>query len=359
MNIIRGKQAVAQKVVVYGPEGIGKSTFASEFPNPLFLDTEGSTNQLDIARLEKASSWNMFVSQVQGVMKDPMGFQTLVIDTIDWAERLCGEHICNKGDQKGPKTGLEDFGYGRGYVFLAEEIGRLLNALSTLTERGINVVLLGHAGLKRFERPEEIGSYDRWELKLEKKTAPLVKEWSDILLFADYETTIIDIDGKKKAQNGQRVMHTEHRPWWDAKNRFKLDPKLPFSFDQIKHCILDKPTKLEDPVQVEREKPVLPQDPDQIEGLEPNPDKAAEQMERLAEEASCNNEPKDNRGQAFHAPLYDLMNQHNVSDEALKSVIVRLGHFPDSITVDTLPEDYVNNALIPNWNVILEKLNIK
>ena len=53
MEITRGKIQTAQKIVLYGPEGIGKTTFASRFPEPLFIDTEGSTRQLDVARLPK------------------------------------------------------------------------------------------------------------------------------------------------------------------------------------------------------------------------------------------------------------------------------------------------------------------
>ena len=59
MQITRGKRARAQKVVIYGPEGIGKSSFASQFPDPVFIDTEGSTDNMDVARLDKPTSWTM------------------------------------------------------------------------------------------------------------------------------------------------------------------------------------------------------------------------------------------------------------------------------------------------------------
>ena len=88
MKITRGKIPGAKKVVLYGPEGIGKSTFASQFPDPLFIDTEGSTKELDVARTEKPSSWTMLMSQVSEVANDPSICRTLVIDTVDWAEQL-------------------------------------------------------------------------------------------------------------------------------------------------------------------------------------------------------------------------------------------------------------------------------
>ena len=94
MKIIKGKIPGAKKVVVYGPEGIGKSTFASRFPEPVFIDTEGSTRDMDISRFEKASSWTMLMEQVRYVRQNQGVCRTLVIDTADWAEQLCVADVC-------------------------------------------------------------------------------------------------------------------------------------------------------------------------------------------------------------------------------------------------------------------------
>ena len=219
MQITRGKRARAQKVVIYGPEGIGKSTFAAEFPNAVFIDTEGSTDNMDVARLDKPTSWTMLINEIAFIKANPTECGTLVIDTIDWAEALAVNYICY---QHG-KQGIEDFGWGKGYTYVQEEMGRFLNSLSDLVDMGINVVLTAHAQIKKFEQPDEMGSYDRYELKLGQKTgsktAPLVKEWADMVLFANYKTLVMTTDnGKKKAQGGERVMYTNHRPAWDAKN---------------------------------------------------------------------------------------------------------------------------------------------
>lgn len=239
MNIIRGKLKRAQKIVIYGPEGIGKSTFASMFPKTLFIDTEGSTAQLNVARTESPSSWTMLLSQVEYVKNNPDICKTLVIDTADWAEKLTIQHICNKYKV----DGIEGLGYGKGYTYLEEEFGRFLNKLSDLIEIGINVVFTAHSKITRFDQPDEIGSYDRWELKLQKKTSPLLKEWADMVLFANYKTSVVNVDnqgaakGKNKAQGGKRVMYTQHTPSWDAKNRHELEKELDFKYENIEHIL--------------------------------------------------------------------------------------------------------------------------
>ena len=203
MQITRGRKARAQKVVIYGPEGIGKSSFASQFPDPVFIDTEGSTDNMDVARLDKPTSWAMLKNEIAFIKANTDACKTLVIDTIDWAEQLAVDYVCAQHQ----KNGIEDFGWGKGYTYVQEEIGRLLNSLSELVDNGINVILTAHAQIKKFEQPDEMGSYDRYELKLgqktSSKTAPLVKEWADMVLFANYKTIVMTTDtGKKKAQGG-------------------------------------------------------------------------------------------------------------------------------------------------------------
>ena len=177
MNITKGKIKKALKIVVYGQEGVGKSTFASKFPDPVFIDTEGSTGQLDVARFDAPTSWEMLMQQVEYVRQNPDVCRTLVIDTADWAEKLCIRAVCDRAN----KDGIEDFGWGKGYTYVQEEFGKLINKLTEVIDKGINVVFTAHAQMRKVEQPDEMGSYDRWELKLTKQCSPLLKEWSDLL----------------------------------------------------------------------------------------------------------------------------------------------------------------------------------
>lgn len=136
-KITSGTKRVPERVIIYGPEGLGKSTLAAHFPSPLFIDTEGSTSELDVARFDMIpKTWSEFAQMVQYVREHPDICKTLVIDTIDWAERLCIQHIC----QSNGKSSLGDFGYGTGYIRLAEEFQRMLSVLNEISENGIHIV---------------------------------------------------------------------------------------------------------------------------------------------------------------------------------------------------------------------------
>ena len=375
MKITKGKRARAQKVVIYGTEGIGKSSLASQFPEPLFIDTEGSTDNMDVARLDKPTSWIMLNNQIAFVKANPTVCKTLVIDTIDWAESLCVDNLCAMHGKKG----IEDFGYGNGYVYAKEEMGRFLNKLQDLIEIGINVVLTAHAQIRKFELPDEMGSYDKYELKLGKKTssqtAPLVKEWADLLLFCNYKTYLISQEKstKKKAQGNQRVMYTEHNPAWDAKNRHGLPSELPLDYNSIAHIFkTEEKEEVKKTVQTE----FKDEKKEQLQFEQPkyNGDLEAPKIEKTQEEKimdnfgdivkEVENTPVENLVDPFISkpdyipqPLWDLMQQDKITEEDIKLVTESKGYFPKGTPMSVYNEQgYLTGYIIPKWEGLKQLL---
>ncbi|HCW27684.1 MAG TPA: hypothetical protein DGF66_07575 [Lachnoclostridium sp.] len=367
MQIIRGKIPCAKKVLIYGPEGIGKSTFASRFPEPVFIDTEGSTKDMDVARFEKASSWTMLLDQVRYVKMNPSVCRTLVIDTADWAEQMCVANLCARYGKKG----VEDFGYGNGYVYAKEEFGRFLNVLEEVVDAGVNVVLTAHAQMRKFEQPDELGSYDRWELKLGKKTssqtAPLAKEWADMVLFANYKTWSVAVDDKgkkRKAQGGARVMYTSHHPCWDAKNRYGLPEEMPFEYESIRSIIEggnQTAAKREQPAEPVITSPSAPP----VQTPTPPP---AEKIPEQPVQQTMDLTPPANEGSVGEAftgkmsdfepdaripkALRDLMISNNVNEWDVQRVVEARGYFPGDMPVYDYPKDFIEGVLVGAWDQV-------
>lgn len=360
MKIIKGKIAGAKKVVVYGPEGIGKSTFAAQFPNPIFIDTEGSTKDMDVSRTETPSSWTMLLDDVRYFIHNQEAFQTLAIDTADWAEQLCISSVCNKYQ----KSGIEDFGYGKGYTYLQEEFGKLLNLLTELIEkRGIHVILTAHAKMRKFEQPDELGTYDRWEMKLTKQVAPMVKEWADMVLFANYKTWSIAVDDKgkkRKAQGGKRVMYTQHHPCWDAKNRYGLPEEIEFDYDVIRH-IIDQGGGRN--TFTDRQKSTQGQPaPDPAPRTETPDMKTGKQMTMHLEEGT-DGQPDPDRNTEVPAvdprvpkKLRDLMIANQVDEWDIQGVVESRGYFPGDLPVWEYPADFVEGCLVAAWDQVYEMI---
>lgn len=359
MRIIRGKLSGARKVCVYGPEGIGKSTFASHFPDPVFIDTEGSTKDMDVARMEAPSSWQMLMEQVKYVKAHPETCRTLVIDTADWAEMLCTEAVCARSQ----KSGIEDFGYGKGYVYLTEEFGRLLNLLQELVDIGIHVVINAHAKMRKFEQPDEMGAYDRWELKLQKQTAPLLKEWADMVLFANYKTIVVNVDGqgaqkgKNKAQGGKRVMYTSHHPCWDAKNRYGLPEELPFDYREIASIIepaagQKTPAQTPPPV-AENPGTEASSAPEQPAVNPPAQEQKAPEPERNVPDYIVLQQSKEEN---IPKALLDLMIAHRVTEWDVQNAVSAKGYFPSDTPIERYDKDFIMGVLIEAWPQVYEMI---
>ena len=349
MKLSVGRMKTPLKVVIYGPEGIGKSTFASKFPAPIFIDTEGSTRHMNVTRVDPApKSWTELLEMIRQLAGAPYvdGYQTLILDTADWAEMMCAKGLCEAKSVKG----IEDFGYGKGYTYLAEEFGKLLNLLEEVVQHGNNVVVTAHAAMRKFEQPDEMGAYDRWELKLQKKTAPLLKEWADMVLFANYKTTVVNVDGqgagkgKNKVQGGRRVMYTSHHPCWDAKNRFGLEEELPFDYAAIAHLIPETPAEMINSSCTQPEPQNTPS---------PAPKETARETPtetpRTPETAQDADEPVPEE-------LRRLMEMNKVTAPEIRAVVAHVGYFPMDTPIMNYGDDFIRGMLIADWNVVVSMI---
>ena len=309
LKIIEGKEKRPLKVVIYGPEGIGKSTFASKFPDPLFIDTEGGTSNLDVRRIKCNKSWDELLLIVKEVIKNPTICKTLVLDTADWSETLC----INAVTEKYRKNNIEDFGYGKGYVYLLDEYTKLLTLFDQVIEAGINVVITAHAKPRKFELPEEQGAFDRYEMKLTKQVAPVIKEWSDALFFTNYKIYVVTTESnRRKAQGGKRVLYTTHNPTYDAKNRFDLPEELELDFKSIAHLF----EGLEQPVK------------------EPELSLTVQRLNKMIVDAG-------------------------ISELELQEVVAEKGHYELSVLVQNYSDEFITRWIIPNWERVLETIKNK
>ena len=200
--------------------------------------------------------------------------------------------------------------------------------------------------MNKVEQPDEMGAYDHWELKLTKGCSPMLKEWADMLLFANYKTLVVKTDDKKyKGQGGQqRIVYTTHTASWDAKNRFDLPEVIPLDYSQIKHII--EHTVPEQPKQ--EEIPVAPPVPKQETPLE-----------NLIEDFKKNDIPvTEIKTQIVNIPEYvpkalaDLMRANQVSVEDIENVVAQRGYFPRGTPLKDYPSDFIEGCLIGAWEQV-------
>lgn len=353
-NVISGVQRTAIKTLIYGPEGIGKSTLAAMWPNPIFIDLEGGTNQLPVVRLESPSSWSMLRAELTAIKNREVPCSTVVIDTMDAAERMCAEYIMARDGKKS----IEEWGYGKGYTLLQEEFGRLLDYLTDTAASGINVVVLGHSTMRKFERPDESGAYDRFELKLTKQVSPMVKEWADMVLFCDYKTYVeTNKSGKAKATGGARVIRTTHAPTWDAKNRFGLPDELPLKLgempvqlgevipDMVAEQAAATPVAPVAPQTVPAEPQTTPSAP--VAPVQAEPTTTASATDTTSE-YSVPDYPERMK------KLVDLMVANKVTDAELRDAVGKTGNFPAECSPVDYPEGFAD-YLVSGWDTVMNK----
>jgi len=233
-NVSKGRLERPIRVTVYGPEGVGKSTFAAGAPNPIFIGAEDGTSLLDVSRFPEPKTWADILSAIKELTDADHDYKTVALDTLDWMEPMCWAHVCATiPDDKGRKHALlSQYPYGQGYAAAFDQWRQFLSALDRLrAKRTMHVVMVAHSHIRSFKNP--LGEdYDRYELKLNNKASGLMKEWPDAVVFANYETLVHTEDNRAKGiSSGKRVLYTERRAGFDAKNRFGLAPEMELSWD--------------------------------------------------------------------------------------------------------------------------------
>lgn len=224
------------RIVLYAPEGVGKSTWAANSINPVFICSEDGTSNLDVTRFPPAESFNDIMDAISTLYSEDHDFNTVALDSIDWVENLIRDAVCEQHHI----DSIEAIPYGKGWVFAQDIFMQLLRALDALHRKGMHVIVIAHSQIKTFNDPALDSGYDRYMLKLDKRNEPLLKEWCDCLFFANFDTILTgnvsrktgEIQGKAKGRSyGKRLMYTQRTAAYDAKSRFDLPESMPLDWD--------------------------------------------------------------------------------------------------------------------------------
>ena len=218
-------------VLIHGPDGVGKSTWASQAPEPVFVGTETGSEQLNVARLPRPETLGAFLDQLAGLANQEHPFKTIVIDSIDWLEPLIWRQVCAEGQVRT----IEDYagGFGKGYIRALEIWRGILERIAALSKR-FHVVLIAHSKIKRFDDPKLPTGYDRYIIAINEMAAAAVRQSVDAVVFASFNEKVKQVAksgaGNRGLGEGERILFTEHRPAFDAKNRFGLPFELPLEW---------------------------------------------------------------------------------------------------------------------------------
>lgn len=226
-SITRGRTLDAPRIILYGMEGIGKSTFAANFPSPIFIQTEDGLGMIDCAKFPLAKSFDEVFQELVALETEPNEFKTIVIDSLDWLERL----IWDKVAQDSKVNNIEQIGFGKGYTMALTFWRIVLDHLETLHKQGKIILLLAHAVAEDYSDPE-VNSLKRFTPRLHKTARSLLAEYVDVILLATRA-----FGAAKGDQNNPRIVRTEASPYQVAKSRFAIPAELPLDADAVLYSI--------------------------------------------------------------------------------------------------------------------------
>ncbi len=242
-QIHSGRNPAPRRVLLYGTQGIGKSTFGSMSDKPIFVQTEDGLGEIDCDKFPLSESFDESLAALTELYSHEHPYRTVVVDSLDWLERLIWADVCRKRNVES----IEDIGYAKGYVFALSQWRDFLEGLSALRrDKGMTVVLVAHARIERFENPET-ETYDRYVPRLHKLASAVVQEWCDEVLFATYKIHTKQTDegfNRKRTHGlgtGERIVRTVERPAHVAKNRLNLPDELPLDWSAFSQFLNQQP----------------------------------------------------------------------------------------------------------------------
>tara|TARA_R110002126_G_scaffold37059_1_gene112253 strand:+ start:144 stop:872 length:729 start_codon:yes stop_codon:yes gene_type:complete len=231
-SIQKNEALLAPRIMLYGVEGIGKSTFGAGAPDPIFILTEDGLGSLKVDHFPIAKAVDDVMSAIEALHAEKHDFATVVVDSLDWLENIIWREVESKYDAK-------DLAYGKAAIITADRWREILNGLDALRrDRNMAVILIAHSTIKRFDSPE-VEPYDRYQPKLQERSGAVIREWADAVLFANYKTVVKKDDvGFNKTSNrgistGERLLYTNERPAYMAKNRYNLPDVIPMTWDDF------------------------------------------------------------------------------------------------------------------------------
>jgi hypothetical protein len=235
-SIQKSTATQAPRIMLYGVEGIGKTTFASQAPNPIFILTEDGLGSLQVNHFPLCKTSDDVMTAIGSLYTDKHDFRTVVIDSLDWLEAIIQNEIETKFDAK-------DLAYGKGAIIAAQKWREVLDGLNALrNDKGMIVILLAHTTIKRFDSPE-VEPYDRYQPKLQERSNAVVREWADAVLFANYKTIVkkdqlgFNQTNNRGISTGERLLYTSERPAYMAKNRYAMPETIPFTWEDFAGAI--------------------------------------------------------------------------------------------------------------------------
>ncbi len=216
-TIQRGRTFKPPRLVLYGMEGIGKSSFAARFPSAIFIQTEDGLGQIDCARFPLAKTTNDVVNQLTALATETNDFQTVVVDSLDWLERLIWDDVC----EAAKVDSIEKIGYARGYVNALTIWRKILDLLTQLHEKNKIVLLLAHALAEDYSDPE-VATMKRFTPRLHKTARSLIAEYVDCVFLATRK-----FGAAKGDLDNPRIIRTDASPYQVAKSRYAIPAELP------------------------------------------------------------------------------------------------------------------------------------